>query len=228
MERRMASKEEKNAHMLRLRRIGIDTYQQPVIYMRSDCHVCRSEGFEALSRVQVAHNGHTIIATLNIVNTALLTPGEAGLSESAWKLLGAKDGDRIDLSHPPPLESLSHVRAKVYGKRLGDAAMKEFFLDVVAGRYSDVHLASFVTASAGDRLDTSEMIALTRAMIGVGERLRWRQTPVMDKHSIGGLPGNRTTLLIVPIVSAFGLMIPKTSSRAITSPAGTAATMETL
>lgn len=225
----MSSTKGQYAPTLRLRRIGIDTYQQPVIYMRRDCHVCRSEGFEALSRVQVAHqNGHTIIATLNIVNTDLLTPGEAALSESAWRLLGAKEGDPIHLSHPPPLESLSHVRAKVYGKRLGEAAMKEIIQDVVAGRYSDVHLASFVTASAGDRLDTSEMIALTQAMIGVGERLHWGQTPVMDKHSIGGLPGNRTTLLIVPIVCSFGLTIPKTSSRAITSPAGTADTMEML
>jgi Thymidine phosphorylase len=50
----------------------------------------------------------------------------------------------------------------------------------------------------------------------------------MDKHSVGGLPGNRTTLLIVPIVAAAGVTMPKTSSRAITSPAGTADTMETL
>ncbi len=233
----MVSEEGKSAHALRLRRMGIDTYQEPVIYMRRDCHVCRSEGFEALSRVQVAHNGmengtatggHVIIAALNIVNTDLLTPGEAGLSESAWRLLGAKEGDRITLAHPPPLESLSHVRAKVYGKRLEEPAMNEIIQDVVAGRYSDVHLASFITASAGDRLDTSEMVALTRAMIAVGERLHWSQNPVMDKHSIGGLPGNRTTLLVVPIVAAFGLTIPKTSSRAITSPAGTADTMETL
>lgn len=47
-------------------------------------------------------------------------------------------------------------------------------------------------------------------------------------HCVGGLPGNRTTLIVVPIVAAFGLMIPKTSSRAITSPAGTADTMEVL
>ncbi|HZR45487.1 MAG TPA: thymidine phosphorylase family protein [Candidatus Manganitrophaceae bacterium] len=218
----------KGALALRLRRIGIDTYQQPVIYMRRDSHVCRSEGFEALSRVQVAHKGHTMIATLNIVNTDLLTPGEAALSEPAWRLLDAKEGDWIDLSHPPPLESLRHVRAKVYGKRLDEEAMKEIIQDVVAGRYSDVHLASFITASAGDRLDASEMAALTRAMIEAGERLHWSRIPVMDKHSVGGLPGNRTTLLIVPIVSAFGLTMPKTSSRAITSPAGTADTMETL
>jgi thymidine phosphorylase len=73
-----------------------------------------------------------------------------------------------------------------------------------------------------------ETVALTRAMVDVGTRLSWPRRPIMDKHSVGGLPGNRTTMLVVPIVAAAGLTIPKTSSRTITSPAGTADTMETL
>ncbi len=215
-------------HTLRLRRLGIDTYQEAVIYMRRDCHVCRAEGFEAQSRVQVAHNGHAIIATLNVVTGELLAPGEAGLSEAAWRHLGAREGDEVALSHPPVLESLSLVRAKVYGKRLSGVGMEAIVRDITAGRYSDIHLSAFVTACAGDRLDLAETVALTRAMIEVGERLDWRATPVVDKHCVGGLPGNRTTLIVVPIVAAFGLTMPKTSSRAITSPAGTADVMETL
>ena len=69
---------------------------------------------------------------------------------------------------------------------------------------------------------------MTRAMIDVGDRLTWKTDLIVDKHSVGGLPGNRTTPIIVPIVTALGLTMPKTSSRAITSPAGTADTMETL
>ncbi|HWP47597.1 MAG TPA: thymidine phosphorylase family protein [Candidatus Limnocylindrales bacterium] len=213
---------------LRLRRLGIDTYQEAVIYMHRDCYVCRSEGFEAQARVQVDHSNRSIIATLNVVTTDLLALDEVGLSEAAWRLLGAQEGDQVVLSHPAPVESLSHVRAKVYGKRLDRMAMKTIVYDIVAGRYSDVHLSAFITACSGDRLDHQEMIALTRAMIEAGERLDWGHTPVMDKHSVGGLPGNRTTLLVVPIIAACGLIIPKTSSRAITSPAGTADTMETL
>jgi thymidine phosphorylase len=91
-----------------------------------------------------------------------------------------------------------------------------------------VELSSFVTACAGDRLNEDEIFYLTKAMEEVGDRLDWKQTLVVDKHSVGGLPGNRTTLLVVPIVAAFGLTMPKTSSRAITSPAGTADTMEVL
>jgi thymidine phosphorylase len=65
-------------------------------------------------------------------------------------------------------------------------------------------------------------------MIAAGDRLTWPRELVVDKHCIGGIPGNRTSLIVTPIVAAHGLLMPKTSSRAITSPAGTADTMEVL
>jgi thymidine phosphorylase len=214
--------------MLRLRRLGIDTYQEPVLYMHRDCHVCRSEGFEAQSRVELSLAGRTIVATLNVVSGDFLAADEAGLSEAAWRLLQAREGDEAVLRHPAPIESLAHVRSKVYGGRMSAPQLDAVIHDIAAGRYSDLQLAAFVTACAGDRLDIAETTALTRAMVSAGERMAWSTSPVMDKHSVGGLPGNRTTMVIVPIVAACGLTMPKTSSRAITSPAGTADTMETL
>jgi thymidine phosphorylase len=213
---------------LRLRRLGIDTYQEPVLYMHRDCQVCHSEGFEAQSRVELSLKGRTIVATLNVVHGDFLHATEAGLSEAAWRLLGAAEGDEVTLRHPAPLESLGHVRAKAYGRRLTASAIHAVIRDVAAGRYSDLQLAAFVTACAGDRLDMEETVALTRAMVDAGEHMHWSEGRVMDKHCVGGLPGNRTTMVIVPIVAACGLRMPKTSSRAITSPAGTADTMETL
>jgi thymidine phosphorylase len=212
---------------MRLKRMGIDTYQEPVLYMRRDCPVCLSEGFEAQSRVEVSVGDRNIVATVNVVDADFLDSSEAGLSESAWHLLQAVDGELAVLRHPPPLESLGHVRAKVYGRRLSAGAFDAVIGDVARGRYSDLQLAAFVTACA-NTLDLDEMVALTRAMVAVGERIDWGAGHVMDKHSVGGLPGNRTTMLVVPIVVACGLRMPKTSSRAITSPAGTADTMETL
>ena len=211
-----------------MRRLGIDTYQEPVLYLHRDCLVCHSEGFEAQSRVEIDLNGRTVVATLNVVSGDFLSPLEAGLSEAAWRLLRAAEGDVAILHHPAPLESLGHVRAKVYGRRLTAAAFDAIIADVAAGRYSDLQLAAFVTACAGDGLNPDETVALTRAMVKVGERMSWGPGLVMDKHCVGGLPGNRTTMIIVPVVAACGLRMPKTSSRAITSPAGTADTMETL
>ena len=216
------------SNVLRLRQLGIDTYQEPVIYMSRDCPVCRSEGWEAQTRLHVARGGHGIVATLNVVTGDLLAPDEASLSDAAWRLLGSVPGDEVVVSPLPPLTSLGAVRAKVYGHALSPPAIADIVRDVAAGRYSAIELAAFVTACAGDRLDEAETVALTRAMIDVGDRLAWTEVPIVDKHSVGGLPGNRTTMLVVPIVASCGLVMPKTSSRAITSPAGTADAMETV
>lgn len=206
----------------------VDTRQEPVIFIRKDAPVARSEGFAALSRVNATANGRSIHATLVFVGEALLRPGEAGLSNAARRLLAVKNGEPVRLSHPPPVDSLAFVRRKIYGNELGAEELQGIVADIVAGRYMDVHLAAFITACANDRLDRHEIVYLTEAMVVAGQRLSWPHSRIVDKHSVGGLPGNRTTPIIVPIVAAHGLCMPKTSSRAITSPSGTADTMETL
>lgn len=216
-----------HAH-LRARRAHIDTYQAPVVYLRKDCEVCRAEGFEAQSPIELSHGGRHIVATVHQVDAAWLAPGEAGLSEAAWAQLGAAEGALLDVRHAPVLESMRHIRGKIFDVPLDDAKLRLIMQDVVDHRLSDLQLAAFLTTCAGDRMSLAETIALTRAMVDVGQRLQWTHAPVVDKHCVGGLPGNRTTLVVVPIVAACGLTIPKTSSRAITSPAGSADTMETL
>lgn len=213
---------------LPVRRAGIDTYQQAVVYMRSDCHVCRAEGFEAQAQVEVIDNGRHLLAILHHVSGAWLARDEIALSDVAWTTLGATEGDLVEVRHPPVLESVAHLRGKVHGRPFTYEALRSLMDDISHGRVADIHLASLITLCAGDGLDIEETVALTRAMVDVGERLTWEETPVMDKHCIGGLPGNRTTLLVVPIVSACGVTMPKMSSRAITSAAGTADTMEVL
>ena len=209
-----------------LRKTGIDTYREAVMYLRTDSPVCISEGFEAQARVQINYLGKSIIATLNKINSDLLDQGEIGLSEYAWKLLGAKDGDLVTVAHPRPINSMSFVRSKIYGNRLGRSEFREILDDIVSGRYSDIQITSFLTACSSSKIDFEEIMDLTLEMVNVGEQIKWHSDFVVDKHCVGGLAGNRTTPIVVPIVSEFGLIMPKTSSTAITSPAGTADTME--
>lgn len=209
-------------------RLGIDTHQEPVIYMRADCPLCRSEGFDAHSRINVRVGEHEIIASLNVVHGEWLAPGHVGMSEAAWRVLQPQAGVEAQFTHPAPLDSMSDVRAKIYGHALDGAQMQRIVADIVKRRYSDIELSAFLTACGGNSLGTDEVVALTRSMVNNGERLQWSHMPVVDKHSVGGLPGNRTTPLVVAIVTCHGLVMPKTSSRAITSPAGTADTMEML
>jgi thymidine phosphorylase len=215
-------------NILTLKRLGIDTHQEAILYLRQDSDVCRAEGFAALARIYVSLGERSVIATLNQVSDGLLRRNEASLSESAWTRLGAREGDQIKVRHPRPLDSLSLVRSKVYGHHLTQGDFESIMKDIVAGRYADIHLSSFITACSARGLNDEELIGLTHAMVKVGERIDWGVTPIVDKHCVGGLPGNRTTPIIVAIVCACGLTMPKTSSRSITSPAGTADTMEVL
>lgn len=213
---------------LKVKSIGIDTYRENIVFMRSDCHICLSEGFTALTRIVVHYNGRSIIATLNVVHSELLHHDEAALSMEAMKRLKVKDGDWLRFSHLEHIDSLSYVRAKLYHKELTEQHFNEVIKDIVAGKYSNIELAAFISASSGNNLSLNEIIGLTKAMINAGEKIKWHNTMILDKHCVGGLPGNRTTPIVVSIVASAGLTIPKTSSRAITSPAGTADTMETM
>lgn len=214
---------------LYLSRMGIDTHQQPVVYIRSDCHVAIAEGFNAHAQVEVRTTEQSVIAQLVLVSNDRLPCEQAALSEAAWQRLGCpEDGEKCWLHHAHPVESMSFVRGKLYGERFDRQRARAIINDIHAGLYSDIQLSAYVTACAGDRLDLDETIAITRAMVDSGKRFNWRSDHVLDKHCVGGLPGNRTTPIVVAIVSANGLLMPKTSSRAITSPAGTADTMETL
>lgn len=215
-------------NLLHARDLGVDTHFEPVVFLRSDSPVCRSEGLASHNRVLLSAGNRHVIATLYQVHDGMLAPEEAGLSETAWRLLGAPQDSLVRIHHAPPVESLSLMRRRIYGHDLDETAYQEIIGDIVAGRYSAVDISAFVTACAARPLSHAEVCGLTRAMINTGDRLRWDAAVIADKHSVGGIPGNRTTPIIVPIVTALGLVMPKTSSRAITSPAGTADTMGTI
>lgn len=214
--------------MLRLRRLAVDTYRENVAYLSRDCPLYQAEKFQGLTKVEVARDGRSILAVLNIVDDRrLLERDELGLSEQAFRQLGLSEGESVKVAQAAPPASREAIRAKVLGRTLGPDEFDAIIRDVVANRYSKMEIAAFLIASASF-LTTEEVLSLTRAMAGVGNRLTWTRKPIVDKHCIGGIPGNRTSMIVVPIVAAHGLTIPKTSSRAITSPAGTADTMEVL
>ncbi|MCB1792706.1 MAG: thymidine phosphorylase, partial [Gammaproteobacteria bacterium] len=222
---------DKPAINLQLRRVAIDTYKENVAYLHRDCTVYRSEGFQALSKVEIRPQGDgvSVLATLNVVDDPMIAaPGQVGLSLQAFEQLGLPEGTPATVAHAKPPGSLHAVHRKIAGERLGYDDYLAITRDIVDNRYAKIEMAAFLVACSETGMERDEVLYLTRAMADSGERLNWREPLVADKHCIGGIPGNRTSMLVVPIVSAHGMVIPKTSSRAITSPAGTADTMEVL
>lgn len=217
------------ASKLALRRVAIDTYRENVAYLHRDCEIYRAEGFQALSKVEVSANGQHILATLNVVDdVAIVGCHELGLSEDAFLQLAVAEGHVVSVSQAEPPASIGALNRKISGERLSREDFQCIVRDIAELHYSKIELTAFVVATNRDELDREEVYFLTEAMVASGRTLDWHEPLVVDKHCIGGIPGNRTSMLVVPIVAAHGLLCPKTSSRAITSPAGTADTMEVL
>jgi thymidine phosphorylase len=217
---------------LAIRRVGLQTYGEYVAFLSASCRAYTPESFVNINKIEVrGTNGRTVVATLNIVeNGDMLDPESLGLSSNAFKALGVVEGSKVTINLARPPRSMDFVRGKVRGESLRAGEIAEIISDIAAHRYSKTEITAFLVASAAF-LTSDEVLALTKAMADVGTRINWTKPPcnfvnVMDKHCVGGIPGNRTSMIVVPIIAACGLPIPKTSSRAITSPAGTADTME--
>ena len=214
--------------MFKLRAVAIDTYPENTAFLPRNDSGYGAEQFQALRKIEVSCGNRSILATLAIMDDEhLLRRGEIGLGEQAFRRLGLPEGTELSIAQARPPASLESVRRKIGGATLDDAEIAAIIRDVTLHRYSPMEIAAFLVACASF-MTTGETLALTRAMAEVGSRLEWPAPLVVDKHCIGGIPGNRTSMIVVPIVAAHGLIIPKTSSRAITSPSGTADTMEVL
>lgn len=214
--------------MLRIRRLGIDTHPDNTAFLLRQGNGYSAEQFQALRKIVVGRDGSSILATLAIVDDeTLITRGEIGLGEQAFRRLNLAEGTPVNIAQAEPPRSLEAVRRKIDGDTLDDAEIRAIIRDIAAHQYSPMEIGAFLVGCAAF-MTTDETLHLTQAMADVGSKICWPGELVVDKHCIGGVPGNRTSMIIVPIVAAHGLTMPKTSSRAITSPSGTADTMEVL
>lgn len=143
-----------------------------------------------------------------------------------WKKLGFNDSDLVDVRLLPKPSAINAIARKLKGEELSKDEIYDIIHDITFNELSDIELAIFVSGVYTRGMSLEEIYHMTRAMVKYGQKLNLRKKMIVDKHSIGGIAGNRTTPLIIPIVASSGLIIPKTSSRAITSPAGTADTVE--
>jgi len=185
-------------------------------------------------RIVVKYGNRKITCILDISESQRAVPeGHIGLMEEVLDklcLLKGKcliRGALVDVSPNGKPESVKHIRDKLHGKELSYEELYHIVDDITNDRLTDIEKTYFVAAGFTHGFSNEEIVHLTRAMVYTGSRLKFGKI-TLDKHCVGGVPGNRTTMLVIPIIAAVGFTIPKTSSRAITSPAGTADTMECL
>jgi len=182
-------------------------------------------GLKAIDRIRLSADGREIVAILDVAERTV-RKGEVGLYQELKEFLGTPSEIEVTPAEKP--RSVRFITDRIKGRMLQPGELRQIVRDVVDRSLSSLEIAAFITSLEMRPLSMDEAEAITRAMVELGETLEWGRGPIFDKHSIGGVPGDKTTMLLVPTVASLGYTIPKTSSRAITSPAGTADRVEML
>jgi AMP phosphorylase len=189
----------------------------------------RSIGVLAGDRVQILNQKTGVsVAAFVDTTTSIIAQGIVGIYRITNDKLGLEEGAPVEVRLAERPTSLQFIRKKMDGERLNKEETLSIIKDVVNEDLTPAELTAYITACYINTMDMDEVEHLTRAMVETGERLTFHTHPIVDKHSIGGVPGNKISILVVPIIAASGLKIPKTSSRAITGAGGTADLMEVL
>ncbi len=164
---------------------------------------------------------------VQVIRSPMVPKGSIGLPPSLANSMGVSEGSNVAVFARRKPISLPLIKKKYMGKTWTHDDIRTIVDDMYQGNVTDQEMTMFTLAMQYENLSIDETEHLTKVFTLNSETIEFSE-PVYDKHSIGGIPGNKVSLLIVPIVAAAGLLIPKTSSRAITSPSGTADTFEVL
>jgi AMP phosphorylase len=184
-------------------------------------------GIQAGDRIELKWSNKSKLVVSADTSKTKVTPGRVGLFREVWRGGNIEDGDVVEvsiISRPPSIQA---IKKKMLGKPLSYKEIYSIILDITQNKLSIPEITYFVASGFVKPYSKEELYYLAKSIADTGEKMNL-PTKVVDKHSVGGLPGNRTTMVVIPIIASLGIYIPKTSSRAITSPAGTADTMEVL
>lgn len=212
------------AYYLKIKKMDIKTGQSNIALLHADEAV--RYGIHAGDKVKISWLGQSVIAEANTSHKRV-KPGEIGLYRDIWENINIMPNTIAEVSFMERAKSVQAIKKRLLGKSLTYQDFYQIFSDITSGLLTRTEITYFVASSFIKSYSNQELFYMTKAMAETGEILKFPGM-VVEKHSVGGLAGNRTTMVVIPIVASLGLTIPKTSSRAITSPAGTSDTMEVL
>lgn len=184
-------------------------------------------GVHLRDRISIKSDGKKLFTIIDTVGT-LVKKNEIAVSTEIKNHLGLRKGQSVEVDLASAPESLNFIKNKLNKKSLSKKEIMQIIEDVVSNSLSESEIALFISAMYKNGMNFNETIYLVEAMLETGDKLTFGKRMVVDKHCIGGVAGNRTTPLVVSICAAAGLTVPKTSSRAITSAAGTADVIEAI
>lgn len=160
-----------------------------------------------------------------------VVPGEIGLFEEVWKEYKVKEHANVFVDIPERSKALEAISRKLLGHDLSKEDLKIIMEDIATRRLRETEIAFFISTFFNPGFNEDEIYWMTEGMANSGDILSFKKFKgekgiIADKHSIGGIAGKGITPVLVPILVAGGLIVPNTSSRAITAPSGTSDILE--
>lgn len=214
--------------MLSLKYVAINSFNENVVYLHKDCDAYKVDDIKNITKIEVHGGAEPVGAFLEVVDDeSIVHPNQLGMNKQAFEQLNLPEGANVTLSLANVPASVASIKRKISGNVLYDSEYKSIVKDIVARKYSNMDIASFLVAT-GSFMSVQEVLALTEALAG-DESINWdNENIVVDHHCMGGVPGNKTDIIITAIVAAYGLPMPKTASHSLTSCAGVADTFSVL
>ncbi|CCY79177.1 pyrimidine-nucleoside phosphorylase [Mycoplasma sp. CAG:877] len=121
------------------------------------------------------------------------------------------------------------INKKRLGLELSYSELDFFFNGYLKGKVKDYQMSSLLMAICINGMTDEEIFALTKIFIDSGDVLDFSEIPgiKVDKHSTGGV-GDKTTLIIAPIVASLGIPVVKMSGRGLGYTGGTIDKLESI
>lgn len=207
---------------LRVVYYDIDSSEPTVMIHDDDCVEI---GVKENDRVSVSGRSSTV--ALVSKSDTLVEKGTILLPQTVMRKISVTEGDVVNVQYAQKPDSVRSIRRKMDKEVLSKEEIESIVTDILENRLSKIEISAWLTALYINGMNIDEIADFTNAMANTGDIIKFDRSPVFDFHSLGGVPGNKITPIVVSIVAAAGLMIPKLSSRAISSACGTSDFVET-
>ncbi len=180
-------------------------------------------GITDMDKVSLIYKGTEYVLDANLTHR-YVNAHEVGIPRNVAQKYGVKNGEPVQVhftqTTSAALDALKRIMKWDRTTRFTQKEIEAIMKDISSNRFTDTLITYFSALGFFRDSTDEEMYRMAKAMAEAGEMLH-RKGIVADKHCMGWVPGNETTMIMIPLLASLGIKMPKTFSKAITTPAAT-------
>lgn len=200
------------------KRIDIQNWEEMIVVLNEQ--EAREYGINALDKVSIFYKWQEIVLNVDLSNK-LVKPREIWLYKDVYKKYKIKENQNVWISFTTNSnESMDALKKAIKWFKLNYKEIYAIMKDISTNRFTDTLITYFSALGFFKKSTDEELFRMTKAMAETWEMLKFKWV-VADKHCMGGVPGNETTMIMIPLLASLGIKMPKTFSKSITTPAAT-------